>query len=201
MGPNAWKSTGWGDPPPVASAVFFLLRCSCCCSVVKSCPTLCDPMVCSTPNLPCLSFTVSQSLLRFVSIELLMLPNHLSLCWPLLLLPAQVTCSRILAPGLVPDRCGVSWRHVSIAAYMHSALGWHPGTEPCSGMSRRIGNLTRIGVLCVWMAGRIMVGSWTRCKVLPMQTKPSLPGVLTKTPTGVLVSQSPQGHDTLKVIS
>ena len=25
----------------------------CCCSVIKSCPTLCDPMDCSTPGLPC----------------------------------------------------------------------------------------------------------------------------------------------------
>ena len=25
----------------------------CCCSVIKSCPTLCDPLDCSTPDLPC----------------------------------------------------------------------------------------------------------------------------------------------------
>ena len=33
-----------------------------------------------------LSYTVSQSLLKFMSIELVMLPNHLILCRPLLLL-------------------------------------------------------------------------------------------------------------------
>ena len=32
-----------------------------------------------------LSFTVSQSLLRFMSIEWMMLPNHLILCQPLIL--------------------------------------------------------------------------------------------------------------------
>ena len=35
-----------------------------------------------------LSFTTSQSLLRFMSIELVMLSNHLILCYPLLLLPS-----------------------------------------------------------------------------------------------------------------
>jgi len=35
-----------------------------------------------------LSFTIFQSLLRFVSIELVMLSNHLILCWPLFLLPS-----------------------------------------------------------------------------------------------------------------
>ena len=37
-----------------------------------------------------LSFTLSQSLLKFVSIELVMLSNHLILCCPLLFLPSEV---------------------------------------------------------------------------------------------------------------
>ena len=53
-------------------------------SVAKSCPTLCDPMDCSRPGL---SFTISQSLLKLMSIELVMLYNHLVLCHPLLFLP------------------------------------------------------------------------------------------------------------------
>ena len=43
----------------------------------------CDPMECSTPGLP--SFTISQSLLKFMSIALVMPSNHLIL-WRLLLL-------------------------------------------------------------------------------------------------------------------
>ena len=35
-----------------------------------------------------LSFTISQSLLKFMSMELMMLSNHLILCYPLLLLPS-----------------------------------------------------------------------------------------------------------------
>ena len=30
-----------------------ILCCCCCCSVAQLCPTLCDPMDCSTPGLPC----------------------------------------------------------------------------------------------------------------------------------------------------
>ena len=56
---------------------------SSCCSVAKSSPTLCNPMNFNTPD-P-LSSTVSQSLLKFMSIESVILSNHLILCCPLLL--------------------------------------------------------------------------------------------------------------------
>ena len=57
-----------------------------CCSVAQSCLILCNPVDNSTPNF--LSFTISQSLLRHISIESMMPSNHLSLCCPLLLLPS-----------------------------------------------------------------------------------------------------------------
>ncbi|CAN0125693.1 unnamed protein product [Rangifer tarandus platyrhynchus] len=57
----------------------------CCFSVTKSCLTLCDPMSHSMPGF--LSFTISLSLLRLMSIESMMPSNHLILCHPLLLLP------------------------------------------------------------------------------------------------------------------
>ena len=56
----------------------------CCCSVTKSCLTLWDPIDCSTPGSPVLHYLLE--LLRFTSIELVMLSNHLILCRPLLLL-------------------------------------------------------------------------------------------------------------------
>ena len=49
----------------------------CYCSVTKSCPTLCHPINCS--HQASLSFTISQSLLKFISIELVILSNHLIL--------------------------------------------------------------------------------------------------------------------------
>jgi len=54
-------------------------------SVVQSCPTLGDPMNCSTPGLP-----VHHQLPEFtklMSIESVMPSSHLILCHPLLLLP------------------------------------------------------------------------------------------------------------------
>ena len=53
--------------------------------VAQACPSLCDPMNCSTPGLP-----VHHQLSEFtqvMSIELVMPPSHLILCCPLLLLP------------------------------------------------------------------------------------------------------------------
>ena len=63
---------------------FSLYFCSC--SVTESCPSLAIPrtVACQTS----LSFTFSQSLLKFMSIESVMLSNHLILCFPLLLLPS-----------------------------------------------------------------------------------------------------------------
>ena len=55
-------------------------------SVTQLCPILCDPMDCSTPDF--LSFTISRSLLKHISIESVVLSNHLILCHPLLLLPS-----------------------------------------------------------------------------------------------------------------
>ena len=44
-----------------------------------------------------LFFTVSQSLLKFMSIESVMLSNHLILCHPLLLLPSVFPSSRVFS--------------------------------------------------------------------------------------------------------
>ena len=64
-------------------------------SVVQWCPTLCDPMDCSTPG-----FTVhqnSRSLLRLKSIELVMPSNHIILCLPLLLPPSVFASIRVFS--------------------------------------------------------------------------------------------------------
>ena len=53
------------------------------CSVAQLCPTLCDPWIAA--HQASLSFTVSQSWLKLMSIELVMPSNHLILCCPLLL--------------------------------------------------------------------------------------------------------------------
>ena len=52
------------------------------CSVFKPCPALLDPM--DRSRQASLSFTISQCLLKFISVESLILSNHLILCGPLL---------------------------------------------------------------------------------------------------------------------
>ena len=65
----------------------------CCCSVAQSCPTLCDPMACSTPGFPVLCHL--PELLRLMSTELMMPSNHLILCHPLLLLHSVFPSIRV----------------------------------------------------------------------------------------------------------
>ena len=60
-----------------------------------SCPTLCNPMDCSTPVLPILHHP--QSLLKLMSIESMMPSNPLSLCPPLLLLPSIFPSIRVFS--------------------------------------------------------------------------------------------------------
>ena len=67
----------------------------CCCSVAKWCLTLCDPM--KATYQASLSFTISQSLLKLISIESVMPSNHLILCHPLLLLPSIFHSIRVFS--------------------------------------------------------------------------------------------------------
>ena len=62
-----------------------------------------------------LSFTVSKSLFRFMSIESVMLYNHLNLCWPLLLLPSTFSSIRVFSnKSALPIRWSEYW-NVSIS--------------------------------------------------------------------------------------
>ena len=63
------------------------------CSITQSCPTLCDPVDCSTPA--SLSITNSWSLLKLMSIKSVMTLNHLILCCPLLPLPLILPSIRV----------------------------------------------------------------------------------------------------------
>ena len=65
-----------------------------CCSVAKSCLSLWDPIDCSTPSFPILHY-----LPEFVQmpIELVILSNHLVLCYPPLLLPSVFPSIRVFS--------------------------------------------------------------------------------------------------------
>ena len=65
-----------------------------CCSDAQSCPTHSNPRDCSwTP----LSSTISQSLLKLMSVASVMPSNHLILCHPLLLLPSIFPSIRVFS--------------------------------------------------------------------------------------------------------
>ena len=63
-------------------------------SVAQLCPTLCNPMDCSMPGL---LITNSPSLLKLMSIELMMPSSHFILCHPLLLPPSIFPIIRVFS--------------------------------------------------------------------------------------------------------
>ena len=69
----------------------------CCCSVAKQCLTLCDPSTWTAVHQASLSITNSQSLLKLMSIELVMPSSHLILCRPLFLLPSVFPSIRVFS--------------------------------------------------------------------------------------------------------
>ena len=71
-----------------------------------------------------LSFTIFQSLLRFVSIELVMLSNHLILCWPLFLLPSIFPSIRVFSNDSV--LC-IGWSKYWSFSFNISPSNEHPG--------------------------------------------------------------------------
>ena len=80
-------------------------------SVIQSCPALCDSMDCSFPmDQASLSIINFQSLLKPMSIELVMPSNHLTLCCPLLLLPSVFPSIRGFSnESLLPIRWPKYW--------------------------------------------------------------------------------------------
>ena len=64
-------------------------------SIAQSCPTLCNPMDCSTPGLP-VHHQLSE-LAQTLSIELVMPSNHLVPCHPLLLPPSIFPSIRVFS--------------------------------------------------------------------------------------------------------
>ena len=79
------------------------------------------PWTAAHQNQTSLSFTVSQSLPRLVSIESVMPSNHLILCRPLLLLPSIFPSIRVFSNNS--------------ALYIRWPKDWSFSTSPCSDYS------------------------------------------------------------------
>ena len=96
-----------------------------CCSVTESCLILCNP--CTAAQQAFLSFPVSQSLLKFMSIELVMLSNHLILCFPLLLLPSIFPSIRVFSnQSTLQIRWPKYWSVASVSILPMNIQGWFP---------------------------------------------------------------------------
>ena len=98
------------------------------CSITKLCPTLCNPMDCSM-QAP-LSFTISRSLLKLMSIELVMPSNHLTFCHALLLLPSICPSIRVSS-----NQFGSSHQ---VAKYWRFSFSLSPSNEYSGLISFRI---------------------------------------------------------------
>ena len=90
-------------------------------SVAQSCPTLCDPMDCSTPDLP---VHHSWSLLKLMSIESEMPSNHLILCRPLLLTPSIFPSIRVFSNE---SALHIRWPKDWSSSFNISPSNEHPG--------------------------------------------------------------------------
>ena len=91
-------------------------------SVPRSCPSLCDPMNCSTPGLP-VHHQLPEST-QLTSIESVMPSSHLILCRPLLLLPPIPPSIRVLSNE--SSLC-ISWPKYWSFSFNISPSNEHPG--------------------------------------------------------------------------
>ena len=76
-----------------------------------------------------LSFTISQSLLKFISIELVMPSNHLILCHPLLLLPSIFPSIRVFSNESAPH---IRWPKYWSFSFSISPSNEYSGLISCS---------------------------------------------------------------------
>ena len=100
---------------------------SCCFSIAKSRPALCNPMDCSTPGFPVLHCL--RSLLKLMSIESVMLSNHLTLCCSLLLLPSIFPSIRVFSSKLAICIRGPKYQnsvsHIYIFFRLYSVMSYY----------------------------------------------------------------------------
>ena len=115
---------------------------NCCCLVTQSCPTLCNFKDCSMPG--SLSFSISWSSLKSMSIESVMPSNHLTLCCPLLLLPLIFSSIRVLSNVLA--------LHIRQTKYWNFSFSLSPSNEYSGLISFRIDWFDLLAVLDKGMA-------------------------------------------------
>ena len=102
-----------------------ILICCCCCSFGKLYRLCATPW--TTAYQAPLSFTVSQSWLKLMSIESVMLFNHLILCHPLLLLPSVFPSIRVFSNvSAAHTRWPKYWSFSFSISLSDKYSGWFP---------------------------------------------------------------------------
>ena len=100
----------------------------CCCSLTQSVWLFATPWTAACQAY--LSFTISQSLLKLMSIELVMSSNHLILCCPIFLLPSIFPSIRVFS--------NVSALHIRCPKYWNFSFSISPFNEYSGLISLRI---------------------------------------------------------------
>ena len=96
-----------------------------CCSAAQFCLTTCDPWTIAFQA--SVSFTISQSLFKLISIELMIPSNHLILCHPLLLLPSVFPNIRVVyKESALHIRWPEYWASVLASFLPKKSQGWSP---------------------------------------------------------------------------
>ena len=110
----------------------------------------------------CLSITISQSLLKFMSIESVMLSNHLIFFFPLLLLPSIFPIIRIFS--------NESALHIRWPKFWSSSFSISPSNEYSTLISFRIGwfDLTVQGTLKSLLQYHLSKASVSQCSIFFM---------------------------------
>ena len=136
-------------PQVTASGKWLSFRSRCylrlgCCSVAQLCLTLCDPW--TAARQASLSFTISQSLLKLMSIGLVMPSNHLILCCPFFLLPSIFPSIRVFSiePAF----------HIRWPEYWNFSFSVSPSSE-YSGLISPI-------IVLKWFTGQF---NWNKIKI------------------------------------
>ena len=108
-------------------------------SVAQSCPTLCDPMNRSTPDLSV--HHQLQGLPKLMSIESVMPSNHLILCRPLLLAPSIFPSIRVFSNE---SALRIRWPKYCSFSFNISPSNEHPGLISFGWISLKSKRLSRV---------------------------------------------------------
>ena len=110
----------------LSKSLFWLFKiCDSCYSVAKSCPALTTPW--TVAHQAPLSYIISQGLLKFMFIELMMLSSHLMLCHLILLLPSVFLSIKVFSnESVLCIKWPQYWASASATVLPMNIQGWFP---------------------------------------------------------------------------